>query len=133
MFVTVLYAVLDPGTGTLTYANGGHIPARLFRSDGMQVLAPTGMALGMVSDVNWETRTVSLSPGDTLLLYTDGALDAQAVDDGAFGLERLLSTAQAQLGRPCAEIQAAILDELHRFVGSTPRYDDVTLIVIART
>ena len=133
MFVTVFYGVLDPGTGTLRYANGGHNPPCLFRSNGRDTLAPTGMALGTLPDRNWETHRATLLPGDTLFLYTDGAIDARAPQGNAFGLERLLSTAQAHLGHPCAEIQAAVLDEIHRFVGRAPRFDDVTLMVVART
>ncbi len=133
MFVTVFYGVLDPETGTLHYANGGHNPAYLFGQNGQRTLALTGMALGAVLDTSWETRRANLSPGDTLFLYTDGAIDAQAPDGGTFGLERLLSTVQAHLGRSCAQIQAAILDEIHRFVGRAPRFDDLTLMVMART
>ncbi len=132
MFVTVLYAVLDPETGTVAYTNGGHNPAHLFQSDRTHILAPTGMALGVLRDSSWQTRSVTLSRGDTLFLYTDGAIDARAVDGSSFGLERLLSTAQAHLGRPCVEIQDAVLDAIHRFVGGAPRYDDVTLLVVAR-
>lgn len=133
MFVTVFYGVLDPETGTLRYANGGHNPPCLFRSTGRDALAPTGVALGALPDRSWETHSATLLPGDTLFLYTDGAIDARAPSGTAFGLERLLSTAEAHLGHPCAEVQAGVLDEIHRFVGRAPRFDDVTLMVVART
>ncbi|MEJ2208976.1 MAG: PP2C family protein-serine/threonine phosphatase [Anaerolineae bacterium] len=133
MFVTLFYGVLDPEAGSFRYANGGHNPAYLFGPDEQDELVPTGMALGVVPDVCWETHTLRLTPGDTLFLYTDGAIDARAPDGDTFGLERLLSTVQAHLGHPCTSIQAAVLDEIHRFVGRAPRFDDVTLMVVTRT
>jgi serine phosphatase RsbU (regulator of sigma subunit) len=132
MFVTVFYGVLDPETGALVYANGGHNPGYLFRSGDVQLLAGTGMALGVVPDAAWHQEAAHLDAGETLLLYTDGAIDARALDGQPFGLERLLATAQAHLSGSPAEMQAAILDEIHGFVGDAPRFDDLTLLLVAR-
>ena len=137
MFVTVFYAVLDPENSIVLYASGGHNPGYVFQAGEAHPLAGTGTALGimpsLLPDARWETDSVTLSPGDTLLLYTDGAIDARAPDGPAFGLERMLIAARARLGRPAAEVQAGLLDEIHRFVGDAPRFDDLTLMVVART
>ncbi|MGC9334327.1 MAG: SpoIIE family protein phosphatase [Anaerolineae bacterium] len=133
MFVTVFYGVLNPETGTFVYANGGHNPGYLFRAGDARPLAGTGMALGVVPDAAWHQEAAHLDAGDTLLLYTDGAIDARALDGQPFGLEQLLATAQAQLSGCPAEMQAAILDEIHGFVGDAPRFDDLTLLLVART
>jgi serine phosphatase RsbU (regulator of sigma subunit) len=137
MFVTVFYAVLDPETGTIAYANGGHNPGYLFQSGEACALTRTGMALGigpgLVPDTSWQTHLLTLSPGDTLLLYTDGAIDARTQEGEPFGLQRLLDTTQAHLGLSPVEIQDAILKEIHDFVGTAPRFDDLTLAVVSRT
>lgn len=132
MFVTLFCAVLDPGSGELAYANAGHNPPYLLASGQATALDPTGMAMGVVGDAAWEEQHLQLSPGDTLLLYTDGVLDAQGADEQAFGLERLLAAARAHGQGPASGLQEAILSAIHRFVGSAPRFDDLTLVILAR-
>jgi len=143
MFVTLFYAVLDPVEGTLTYANAGHNPPFLLRSgqslpepganDGIERLYNTGMALGVVPEATWREETVRLDPGDALVLYTDGALDARTSADEPFGPERLLATARTRLQAGASRMEEAILSEIHAFVGDAPRFDDVTLVVVKRT
>ena len=134
LFVTVFYAVLDPDTGTLLYSNAGHNPPYHFQSDGGAVrpLTRTGIPVGILEDSTWAMGTVQLSPGDALVLYTDGVTDAQDAYGGFFSSEQLLATVQANLGRPAEEIQEAILTAIHEFAGGAPQFDDVTLIVLGR-
>jgi serine phosphatase RsbU (regulator of sigma subunit) len=132
MFVTVFYAVLDPETGTLRYCNAGHIPPLFQSTEGTTSLQRTGLPLGILEDAGWETGTIDLSPGDALVLYTDGVTEAQARDGIQFGQDRLLTALEA---RPCAgarEFQDAVLAAVHEFVGDAPRFDDVTLMVVYR-
>jgi serine phosphatase RsbU (regulator of sigma subunit) len=136
MFVTLFYGILDPQSGELIYANAGHNPPFLLRSGdegATQPLERTGMALGVVEEATWQEAVVTLAPGDSLVIYTDGATDAQGSDARMFGTERLLAVARAHLGRPAQEIQDAILAEIHRFVGDAARFDDLTLMVVTRT
>jgi serine phosphatase RsbU (regulator of sigma subunit) len=135
MFVTVFYGVLDPETGDLTYCNAGHNPPFILAADGEATprsLSPTGMALGVVQDVTWEQGHVRLSPGDAMVLYTDGATEAQNAAGDLFGYERLLAFAQGSTGRAAQDLLAALQTEIHAFVGTAPRSDDLTLMVIAR-
>jgi sigma-B regulation protein RsbU (phosphoserine phosphatase) len=137
MFVTLFYAVIEADSGTMAYANAGHNPPFLLRAgDGPptppELLRPTGMALGVIPDSTWREGRAELGVGDTLVLYTDGAIDAQRADGQAFGQARLLVAAQGKQRGSAQEIEAGILTEIHQFVGSMPRFDDLTLVVVAR-
>jgi serine phosphatase RsbU (regulator of sigma subunit)/DNA-binding NarL/FixJ family response regulator len=134
LFVTMFYAILDPTSGILTYANAGHHPPYVLDSAGAapQALNRTGMALGVLETERWEQETVVLGPGDVLLLYTDGVTDATTPQETMFGTQRLLEVAQEHPGRSADEIQAAILAALDRFSGDAPQLDDVTLVVLSR-
>jgi serine phosphatase RsbU (regulator of sigma subunit) len=139
-FVTLIYGVLDPSTDILTYANAGHNPGYLLRAAGdgtdkngdFDSLTKTGIPLGMFEGMAWKKATVQFKPGDVLLLYTDGVSEAQNLADEEYGDDRLLATGRANMGRPAAEIQQAIISSIDEFVGDAPQFDDVTLLVVAR-
>jgi sigma-B regulation protein RsbU (phosphoserine phosphatase) len=146
-FVTVFFGVLDPVTGTLTYANAGHNPPYIFNSQNgayasgaVQELTNTGPPLGlrMLKDITWERREVQLAPGDVLVLYSDGITEAQDADEKLFEEERLLEVVQASLGAaepygPSAQdIEDTILSKVYGFMGEAPQWDDITLMVLVR-
>jgi len=132
MFVTVFYGVLNTETGSFLYCNAGHIPPLLLNAEGSRTLGRTGLPLGILEDAVWETGSVDLTPGDALLLYTDGVTEAQARDGVQFGQERLLAAMETAPGADVVKLQEAVLAAVHRFVGNAPRFDDVTLMVISR-
>jgi serine phosphatase RsbU (regulator of sigma subunit)/DNA-binding NarL/FixJ family response regulator len=135
LFVTAFYAILDPQTGTLTYANAGHHPPYVLRAApgaAPQVLARSGMALGVLESERWAQETMVLGPADVLLLYTDGVTDALSPRGTAFGTERLLQAAQQRPAGSAHGIQTAILAALDRFTGDAPPLDDITLVVLGR-
>lgn len=135
MFVTVFYGVVDPVTGELVYSNAGHNPPLLMCAAAPGVCASlerTGMALGVTAAAAWDDGHAHLAAGDSLLIYTDGLLDAQGASGEAFGPARLLEAAGAAFGRPADELQHELLARVHAFVGGAPRYDDLTLVVLRR-
>jgi serine phosphatase RsbU (regulator of sigma subunit) len=135
MFVTAFFGVLEPHTGRFRYANAGHPPAILVRSQKskpVERLRTTGMALGLEERAHWGQKVVRLAPGDMLVLYTDGITEAQNPQGRFFGEQNLVEVIRSKYGFPAHEIQASVLDEVHRFVGGTPRQDDIALIVICR-
>jgi serine phosphatase RsbU (regulator of sigma subunit)/DNA-binding NarL/FixJ family response regulator len=135
MFVTVFYGVLDPATGALTYCNAGHNPPYLLSAQSRGLvgsLDKTGLPLGVFEDATWTRGVVQLTPGDVLLLYTDGATEAQDRQGVFFGEKRLLEIAQANLGRSAQGIQDALSAEVREFVGDAPQADDITLMVLVR-
>lgn len=135
LFVTVVYGVLDPGTGSFTYCNAGHNPPYLVCAadgDAVQALSRTGLPLGIFENLTWEQRTVQLAPDDVFILYTDGITDAEDKHGSFFSHERLLQTVRANRGRSAQEIQDTLMAEVRAFISDTPQHDDIALIVIVR-
>ena len=136
MFVTVFYGVLNPQTGCFTYSSAGHNPPYILPVHKQRVLEleVTGPLLGAFDDAQWSQQTVQLTPGDTLLMYTDGITEARNQTKILFGETRLLNIAQANRHRLAQETQAAIIDAVHHFIDSAPDTwrDDMTLVVLKR-
>jgi phosphoserine phosphatase RsbU/P len=134
LFVTVFYAIWDPASQTLTYANGGHNPPILLRSNGrIRLLQAGGMALGVLPDIEVESQSVQLYPNDTVVFYTDGVTEAMNEDYDEFGMERLRLTAVNHKNQSAAAIRQAITEAIRSHAGDTPQFDDITLIVMKRT
>lgn len=137
-FVTAFFAFLDPATGELSYTSAGHNPPRIRRACGnIEPLDGAGtVPLGVLDDLEAETASAKLEPGDTLVLYTDGITEAFAPIDAAgqremFGLDRLDGSLSGCGVAPSAVIDS-ILANLLRHVGSMTRDDDQTLVVVQR-
>jgi serine phosphatase RsbU (regulator of sigma subunit) len=134
-YVTAFYAVLEPATGRMCYANAGHNAPYLFRVfDGgeFEELHATGIPLGMLADTTWEHGEVTVRPGDRLLAYTDGATDAVNADEEPFGERRLLEVARNAALLSPIEMRTVILDHIKRFVGEAEQEDDITIMIVAR-
>ena len=133
LFVTLFYGILDPHTGALVYANAGHNPPWLFHTDGeIQSLGATGMPLGIELMARWKSGAVQLARGEVLMLYTDGAADAQNQAGEFYSQDRLYQTVRARLDLPVPEMQAAILADIRAHIGGAPQFDDITLLVVKR-
>ena len=132
MFVTLLYAVYDPATGELTYANGGHNPPIVVHADGTSTLFPLtgGIALGMVPDVEYRQDMLTLSPGDTAIFYTDGVTEAMNSDGEEFGLDRLRDLFAGSSPKSPEEAIQAIFEAVHTFAGDAEQSDDVTCLTL---
>ena len=134
LFVTVFYAVLDPASGLLTYANAGHSPPYLVSANpGIRTLPNTGMPLGIDAAESWQQASVTIKPGDVLVLYTDGVTDAQNAGGTFIDRQFILDVPRQCLGQPVENIRQSILDTVHSFVGDAPRFDDITLVILGRT
>jgi serine phosphatase RsbU (regulator of sigma subunit)/DNA-binding NarL/FixJ family response regulator len=134
MFVTAFYGVLDPVSGRLRYVNAGHNPPILVsrqKSKPVDYLRSTGMALGVMGDMIWKQKVARLSPGDVLVMYTDGVTDAQDERGLYYGEQRLLNAIRRS-GSSAQETLAAILEDLDRFTSGMIRLDDITLLVLSR-
>ena len=131
-FMSVFYAVLTPETGELEYVCAGHPFPYLRRADGtVEELGCGGFPLGIREPLEVVHQSVTLEPGDLLVLYTDGlaeAIDAQAGE--AFGYERI--EALAKIGGSPQALHDDILRAFDRHVGDEPLRDDLTLVVVAR-
>jgi serine phosphatase RsbU (regulator of sigma subunit) len=131
MFVTCLYGVLDPATGRLRYANAGHNPPYMHTSDGVVELRATGMPLGAMPDMTYEEKEATLGLGDTVLLHSDGLVEAHDPERKMFGFPRLAELVGGCGGGP--ELIDLLLGELDGFTGPDwEQEDDITLVALQR-
>jgi sigma-B regulation protein RsbU (phosphoserine phosphatase) len=128
-FVTLFYGVLDAQTKRLTYCNAGHPPGLLLRGGKVSELTGGNLILGVDPDEHYRQEIVELRSGDVLLLYTDGLTDALNFQRQSYGKQRLME-ALARGGDSAETIAQNVLWDMRRFVGLTPRNDDVTMIVV---
>lgn len=134
-FVTAFLGVLEPNTGRLRYVNAGHVPPVMFgaqKGKSIDHLGRTGMALGVLKEASWQQKLVKFVPGDYLLLFTDGILDAEDRAGNFYGEGRLLQAARARAGMPARKIVEGVLDEVAVFTGGAPVSDDVILMALCR-
>ena len=135
LFVTAIYGILDPETGTFVYCNAGQNPPYLFSSGSANptgMLHATGVPLGIFEDKLWKQDAVVIEPKSTLVLYSDGITEAQNPSGEFFGEERLVQIAGANIDRSAEDMKETIVLALREFVGKAPQSDDITLIVITR-
>jgi serine phosphatase RsbU (regulator of sigma subunit) len=135
LFVTAIYGILDPATGTFVYCNAGQNPPYLFSAGNaipIGILKATGIPLGIFEDKSWEQGAIVIEPENTLVLYSDGITEAQNPAGAFFGEKRLLQVVGDNLGRSAQETLEAIILALREFVGKAPQSDDITLVVITR-
>ncbi len=132
MFVTCLYAILDPETGRLHYANAGHdLPYRSRRRTAEELRA-TGMPLGLMPGMGYEEREVFLEEGDTVLFYSDGLVEAHDPRREMFGFPRLQGLVGAHRSGGASLVEF-LLSELDRFTGDGwEQEDDITLVTLER-
>ena len=131
MFVTCLYAVLDPTNGRLQYANAGHdLPYRR-TADGVVELRATGMPLGLMPGMEYEEKETTLAPGESVLFYSDGLVEAHSPSREMFSFPRLKELVAAHPGG--APLIDHLLAELAGFTGQAwEQEDDVTLVTLQR-
>jgi sigma-B regulation protein RsbU (phosphoserine phosphatase) len=90
----------------------------------------TGQPLGVFPKPKLDQNCIAIPSGSTLVLYTDGALDAQNEAGAAYGPQRLEETLRASLGRPAATALHQVIDEITAFRGSRQQFDDITLVML---
>jgi sigma-B regulation protein RsbU (phosphoserine phosphatase) len=135
-YATLFYGVWEREGGTLRFVNAGHPPPLLIRSGtagarrpAAERLEPTGTVLGLLPEATYRERSARLAPGDILLLYTDGLVEARRGDD-EFGEQRLAAVARGNATLSAGRIRDEVLAEVERFSDGAPPEDDVTLVVV---
>jgi serine phosphatase RsbU (regulator of sigma subunit)/anti-sigma regulatory factor (Ser/Thr protein kinase) len=132
MFVTCLYGVLDTGSGLFRFANAGHDLPYVQTADGVVELRARGMPLGLMPGMSYEEKEATLAPGDSVLLHSDGVLEAHDPGRDMFGSPRLKETmARAPGGR---EMMDHVLSDLAAFTGpDAEQEDDITMVTLQRS
>src|SRR5579863_832731 len=130
-YVTIFYGVLNLPTRVLHYVNAGHCPPILRRRDGgVESLAPTRPVLGFMLDEGFRSERLALTPGDRLLLYTDGVSEATNDSEEEFGPERLAELVAGPAQESMEQRYAQIMDKVTKYADGKFR-DDATLLLLA--
>jgi phosphoserine phosphatase RsbU/P len=130
-FTTAVIAEMDPLTGTLSYVNAGHNPPALRRADGgIEWLATGGLPLGVRASIEYESATLSLRPGDRLVIFTDGVVEAQDPGGREYGEARLTEVLKDVREEDAAGTLGRLMSSVDSFVGTAPRSDDITCMVM---
>jgi len=132
MFVTFLYAILDPASGELRVANAGHLPLLLSAPDGgvHWVGSASGPPMGMLPAARYDEETMALAPGETLLFYSDGIVEARGKSGELYGEERLLEAVVAA-PRGARTLLSDVLASVQNFTREIPQADDMTLVSLS--
>lgn len=136
MFVTCLYALLDPATGKFTFANAGHNLPMIRTASGVVELRATGMPLGLLPGMTYEETEGCISPGERMLLYSDGLVEAHNPQGEMYGFPRLredITLAREDAPNACGALIDFLLSRLAQFTGfGWEQEDDVTMVVVER-
>lgn len=132
MFVTVFCGILKVSTGEIGYTNAGHNPPLVVRPDKVpQFLADTGdTALGIDEDLMFHAADVTLAPGDTLFMYTDGVTEAFNDRQEEFAEARLQQALSDHHTGAVSETALTVLDSVKRFAGEVPQSDDIAILAL---
>ena len=130
-FVTAFLAEFDPAARQLTYVNAGHNWPVLRRACGsIERLQTGGVPLGLLPNAIYACDQTTLAPGDVLLIFTDGLVEAENQTEEEFGEFRMLATLNRYSASAANEILHNLLESADQFTGSTPQHDDITCLVL---
>jgi serine phosphatase RsbU (regulator of sigma subunit)/predicted ester cyclase len=134
MFVTCFYAILDPKSGILNYANAGHDLPYLCQGDDAEELRARGMPLGLMSGMSYEEGEASLRQEDNVLFYSDGLVEAHDPEGEMFGFPRLRALVAEHAKEEERSLGDFLMEELYSFVGEGwEQEDDITLLTLRRS
>ncbi|ADV61281.1 response regulator receiver modulated serine phosphatase [Isosphaera pallida ATCC 43644] len=131
-FVTLFYGILNLDEGTLRYANGAHDPPRVLRQTGdLETVEPTGdTVLGILEDLTFQDRELTLRPGELVFLNTDGVTDALNPNGESYGDERLNDFLKSVSHASAQEIVLGVVDAVAMFSSGASQWDDITALAL---
>jgi sigma-B regulation protein RsbU (phosphoserine phosphatase) len=129
-YVTMLYSVWNDENQTLQISNAGAVQPLFCREGEVETVKAEGFPLGMFPNVKYEEFTLATQPGDSLIFFSDGIVDAQNAAGDMFGNERLLAVVKKHQHKSASKIAEAILGEVGKFQKGMERFDDETVVVL---
>ena len=132
MFVTAWMGILDLPTGMMQFANAGHNPPLLKRSDGEYefLKARPGFVLAGMEGMRYRCGEITLQPGDRLFLYTDGVTEATNTENNLYGESRLVTFMNQNATMEADALLPALKTNIDEFVGEAPQFDDITMLLL---
>jgi sigma-B regulation protein RsbU (phosphoserine phosphatase) len=135
MFVALLYAVLDAKDRILRLCSAGQTqPVHFSQQTGEAALIETEgdtFPLGIIEEAEYQETRVRLEPGDKVVFYTDGIVEAMNAKEEIFGFERLLEVIQGSGSGDAEALLKEIVDRVNEFAGGAAQHDDLTIIVLS--
>jgi sigma-B regulation protein RsbU (phosphoserine phosphatase) len=128
-FVTLMYGTLEPN-GRLTYCNAGHNPPLIVGTGGVRRLEVGGPIVGLFELATFEEETVTLAPGDVLLVFSDGVSEAMSSEGDEYGEERIVAIAHSHPGAGPNDLLQALFADVRVFTKGAPQSDDITALVL---
>ncbi|HWE51706.1 MAG TPA: SpoIIE family protein phosphatase [Bryobacteraceae bacterium] len=132
-YATFFYAEFDPRTRELAYVNAGHNPPFIVRGQEVMWLVEGGPVVGLLPGARYEQATCSMSPGDLLVLFTDGITEAMTKTEEEWGEDKLIAAVREHSSLDTAHIIQGVFRAVDAFTGSADQYDDMTLLVVKLT
>jgi phosphoserine phosphatase RsbU/P len=132
MFVTVFYGIFDTRNGSLEYCNGGHNPPYIINKEGQvrQIENRGGVFLGCMKNLEYESNVLSLQPGETLFLITDGITEATNSNEDMFGEKRTEESLQSHHGETLDQLVENVIKDVQAFAGAQEQSDDMTCLAL---
>ena len=132
-FVSLFYGILDTRSNTLNYANAGQdIPIFITNNTEAKFLVDHGMALGMTENSNYTTNSISIEPGEFIIIYTDGIREAMNSEQKEFGERSIIKIARENCTKRGEKIISKIIQSVKVHMKSSTQNDDMTLVIIKR-
>ena len=133
IMMTFFFGVLDSATQQLRFSSAGHLDPYVYRADGgrLEALSSWGFPLGVRRRDPFREHTVSFEPGDRLILYSDGLIEALDDDGNPFGFDRFEQVLRDCGPKSAEEIKKTLLQSIRKFTRNRPPEDDQTLVVVS--
>jgi len=129
-YVTMLYALWNDENLTLQIANAGAVQPLFCRSGEIETIRAEGFPLGMFPNATWEEFSIAMQPGDSMVFFSDGIVDAQNAAGDMFGNDRLVACLKKNYQKTASKLAESVLNEVGRFQGKRERFDDETVVVL---
>jgi sigma-B regulation protein RsbU (phosphoserine phosphatase) len=129
-YVTMLFGVWNDENLTLQIANAGSVQPLFCRGEEVETIHAEGFPLGMFPNATWEEFSIAMQPGDSMVFFSDGIVDAQNGAGEMFGSDRLTATVKKHRNKSASKLAESILSEVGRFQGKRDRFDDETVVVL---
>ncbi len=135
LFITLFYLQYQPETRQALFASAGHSPSLFWQAEKKECirLDPEGLIIGVMQDYAYEQETITLKPGDLVLLYTDGIIEAENATGELFGEQRLTGLLEEHSQKKSSELIEIIVEQVRLFTGHNNFHDDVSLVVMRIT
>ncbi|MEW5982223.1 MAG: SpoIIE family protein phosphatase [Acidobacteriota bacterium] len=128
-FVTMVYGTVRPD-GTFAYCNAGHNPPFLVRKNSVERLGIGGLILGLFEHAAYDQGTLTLEPGDTIVVFSDGVSEAENVAGEDYGEDRLTACLETSRGASPADMRDRLMASVREFTSGAPQGDDMTVVIV---